>query len=196
MSNTEGNDHRIKFYFDIRCSVFDIHYSFPLSLSPVPCPLPLFRNFNEMNPVLKFLFLILAFPLLVSAQNNARPTGANPYVKKEYYANGKLKRITKTKVKVPRNIDLYNYFKKTTVTIHEYDSITSNKIFYSKRVTKVGIGGRHCYEYFFKTISYKPNGDRIRFEKSHCDKNKSMYKTYTNGKVDFIHIEKSKRRKR
>ena len=149
-----------------------------------------------MISALKTLLFLLAFPLLVVAQNPAREKPGNPFIKKEFYANGKLKRVTKTKVKTPRNIDLFNFFKKTTVITSEYDSLTSKKILYSKRVTKVGIGGKHCYEYFFKCINYNSTGTRIRFEKSHCDKNRSMYKEYTNGKVSFIHKEKVKRRKR
>ena|ERR1041385_6284288 len=156
----------------------------------------LFRNFSKMISAVKTLFLLLAFPLLVVAQNTTVEKPGNPFIKKEFYSNGKLKRVTKTKVKTPRNIDLFKFFKKTTVIINEYDSITSEKILYSKRITKVGIGGKHCYEYFFKCLTYSSTGKRIRFEKSHCDKNRYMYKEYTNGKVSFIHKEKVKRRKR
>src|SRR6185436_1571742 len=108
-----------------------------------------------MLRVLKTLLLLLAFPLQhVYAQDAPASVTNKHFVKKEYYANGKIKSVTKTKVKYPRNIDLFNFYKKTIVVRTEYDSISSNKINHSKRITKVGIGGKHCYEYFYKNIEY------------------------------------------
>lgn len=114
---------------------------------------------------------------------------------KEYYANGKIKSVTITRIKTPRNIDLFNFYKETKVNRTEFDSINGNKKMHSVRITKVGMAVRHCYEYLSKKIDFDENGKRKRFEKSRCDKNYFIFKDYTNGKVTFIHIEKKRRRK-
>ena len=152
-----------------------------------------------MNFALKsFLFLIiLALPLhSIYGQNVSDESTNRNSQTKEYYSNGKIKSITKTKIKYPRNIDLFNFYKKTIVVQTVYDSILSNKITYVKRITKVGVGGKHCYEYFVKRIDYDQNGKRKKFEKGHCDKNRYKYILYVNGKKDFIHIERPRKKNR
>src|ERR1044072_7109204 len=140
-----------------------------------------------MLRVLKPLLLLLAFPLQhLVAQTSISDHSNKHFVTKEFYANGKLKSITKTKVQYPRNIDLFNFYKKTTVTRIEYDSVSTNKINLSRRITKVGVGGKHCYEYFYRRIDYDARGKRVRFEKTHCDKNRNKYIVYVNEKKDLI----------
>jgi hypothetical protein len=147
--------------------------------------------------VLKTLLILLAFPLQhVFAQASPTSTKNSRVLTKEFYASGKIKSITITKIRYPRNIDLFNFYKKTITIRTEYDSISSNKINHSKRITKVGIGGKHCYEYYYRRIDYNQEGKRLRFEKSHCDKNRNKYIIYVNGKKDFIHIERPRKRKR
>jgi hypothetical protein len=144
-----------------------------------------------MNPVLKFLFvsvLTMAFSL------HDLDAAVRRFEAKEFYTNGKIKSVTITRVSTPRNIDLFNFYKETKIVKTEYDSITGNKIMHSVRITKVGIGGKHCYEYSSKLINYDANERRQYFEKSKCDKHKFMYKNYVNGKVSFIHIERKRRR--
>ncbi|HET6990861.1 MAG TPA: hypothetical protein VFJ43_06030 [Bacteroidia bacterium] len=144
-----------------------------------------------MNPVLKFLFALLTVAFSLQDMHAA----VRRSVAKEFYANGKLKSLTITKVRTPRNIDLFNFYKETKIIRTEFDSITGNKTMHSVRVTKVGIGGKHCYEYSSRLIDYDANEKRKYFEKSKCDKHKFMYKDYVDGKVSFIHIERKRRRK-
>jgi hypothetical protein len=161
--------------------------------------LPLFRNFRLMFPIRKLLPLLLLTLALPLQDSYARTTGVRarkaPFESKEYFANGNVKSVTVTKVKTPRNIDLFNFYKETKVIRTEFDSLTGRKIMHSVRVTKVGIGGKHCYEYSSLRIDYDENGKRKRYEKSKCDKHYFMYKEYVDGKVSFIHIEKKRRRR-
>lgn len=115
--------------------------------------------------------------------------------RKEYFANGNVKSITVTRVKTPRNIDLFNLYKETKVIRDEYDSLNGRKIMHSERTTKIGMGGKHCYEYSSLRIDYDKNGKRKRYEKAKCDKHYYICKDYVNGKVSFIHIEKRRRKK-
>lgn len=151
-----------------------------------------------MLRVLKTLILLLAFPLQhVSAQMASDAGHKNSgSVSREFYANGKIKSVTKTKIRFPRNIDLFNFYKKTIVIRTEYDSVSSNKMMFSKQITKVGIGGKHCHEYFYKRIDYNQEGKRLRFEKAHCDKMRNKYIVYVNGKKNFIHIERPRKKNR
>ncbi len=142
---------------------------------------------------LSFL-LLLALPLLELKAGTY--TKIAPVEKKEFFANGNVKSVTVIKISTPRNIDLFNFYKETKIIKTEFDSATGRKILHTVRVTKVGIGGRHCYEYSSKIIKYELNGDRSYFERSKCDKNYFMYKNYINGKVSFTHIEKRSRRRR
>jgi hypothetical protein len=153
-----------------------------------------------MFPVRKLLLLLLltlALPLQESyAQaRNAKPSKA-PLERKEYFANGNVKSVTVTKVKTPRNIDLFNLYKETKVIRTEFDSLTGRKIMHSERTTKIGMGGKHCYEYSSLKVVYDENGKRKRYEKSKCDKRYYIRKDYVNGKVSFVHIDKKRRRKR
>jgi hypothetical protein len=147
--------------------------------------------------ILSFLLITaLALPLQVMhAQPRSAVTAKQPLERKEYFANGNVKSITVTKVKTPRNIDLFNLYKETKVIRTEFDSLTGNKILHTVRVTKIGMGGKHCYEYSSLRIDYDENGKRKRYERSKCDKHYYIRKDYVDGKVSFIHIEK-KRRKR
>lgn len=153
-----------------------------------------------MFPARKFLplfLLILALPLQDSyAQTRSVKPSKAPLEKKEYFANGKVKSVTVTKVKTPRNIDLFNLYKETKVIRTEFDSLTGKKLMHSERTTKIGMGGKHCYEYSSLKITYDENGKRRRYERSKCDKHYYIRKDYVNGKVSFVHIEKKRRRKR
>ena len=152
-----------------------------------------------MFPTSRILFLlcIMALPLQVMYARTPGISGSRePLERTEYFANGNVKSITVTKVKTPRNIDLFNLYKETKVIRTEFDSLTGNKIMHTVRVTKIGMGGKHCYEYSSLRIDYDENGKRKRYERSKCDKHYYIRKDYVNGKVSFIHIEKKRRRKR
>jgi hypothetical protein len=150
-----------------------------------------------MYPVKRYFLLIIiaALPLhgLFARTHSATDT-QRPAAKTEYFANGNVKSVTVVKVKTPRNIDLFNFYKKTKIIRTEFDSLSGAKIAHSVRVTKVGVGGKHCYEYSSVQINYDENGKRKSYEKSKCDKNYYIRKDYVNGKVSFIHVEKGHRR--
>lgn len=134
-----------------------------------------------------YVLLVLIFSLIVF------PLCARQTVNKEYYTNGKLKAITKTRVTVPRNIDPFNFYKKTRIERHEFDSISGNLRKETVRTTMVGHSGKRCYEVYYKQIDYDDSGNRIKFQKSSCDKSKTKIKEYENGKITFIRIQKRRR---
>lgn len=151
-----------------------------------------------MYPFYKIFFFVCittALPLhgLWAKENSATDT-QRPAAKTEYFANGNVKSVTVVKVKTPRNIDLFNFYKQTKIIRTEFDSISGRKILHTVRTTKVGIGGKHCYEYSSIRIEYDENGNRKQYEKSKCDKNYYIRKEYVNGKLNFTHIEKGHRR--
>lgn len=135
------------------------------------------------NVILAIVFLIFVFPL------HAKRT-----IKKEYYANGKLKAVTKVRVTVPRNIDPFNFYKKTRIERGEYDSISGRISKATVKITMVGHSGKRCYEVYYKQIDYDSEGNRIKFEKSRCDKSKSKIIDYENGKKSFVRIQKRRRK--
>lgn len=142
-----------------------------------------------MNPLcrtgLVWLFFLLPCVSLYA--------GRTKTVNKEYYANGRIKAVVITVVTTPRNADIFNYYKKTKISRTEFDSIISRKVKETIRITKLGKGGRPCYEVFYKEVDYDKNGKRTHFQKSDCDKSKDKIKEYKNGKVVFIH-EKRRRK--
>lgn len=71
----------------------------------------------------------------------------------------------------------------------DFDSISGFRLKYTERYTKVGFGGRHCYEIEALQILYDAAGKRNFYEKSKCDKHQYEYRKYINGKLVFIHIE-------
>ena len=119
----------------------------------------------------------------------------NKTVLKEFYKNGKLKSLTIVKVKTPKNIDLFTFYKETKIMRTDFDSISGFRLKYTERYTKVGFGGRHCYEIEAIQILYDVAGKRNFYEKSKCDKHQYEYRKYINGKLVFIHIEKKRKRK-
>ncbi len=151
-----------------------------------------------MPPIRKIFFLTaftLALSLQLSGENGYSANDPKPSEQKEFFANGKVKSVTVVKISTPRHIDLFNFYKKTKVERTEFDSITGNCISHTVRITKVGIGGKHCHELYYKRADFDRNGKRTRFEKSSCDRNKRKYIDYVNGKRTFVHIEKRRKRK-
>jgi hypothetical protein len=142
-----------------------------------------------MNPARRYCAALLAF-FLISIPVFA---GKIRTVNKEYYPNGNLKAVTITIVTTPNHADLFNYYKKTKVTRTEFDSVITRKSLETVRITKLGRGGRPCYEYYYKKINYDKNGKRTRFEVTDCDKSKYKVKEYTNGKVSFVRKQKRRR---
>ncbi|CAN5242551.1 hypothetical protein BH09BAC5_BH09BAC5_02800 [soil metagenome] len=149
-----------------------------------------------LHPKLLFISLLLALPLqLLLAINSTYSENKDPRQQTEYFANGNVKRITITKVKTPRNIDLFNLYKQTKVISTEFDSITGKVIMHSRRITKIGVGGKHCYEISSLKIDYDVDGNRKHYEYAKCDKHYYIVKEYQNGKVAFTHIEKKRIRR-
>ncbi|MBI3510066.1 MAG: hypothetical protein HY064_05345 [Bacteroidetes bacterium] len=122
-------------------------------------------------------------------------TRTRRHVVREKYANGNTKTITKTKVTTNLYVDLFNFYKKTTVICTEFDSITGKRIKHTERITKNGMSGKHCYEIYYQQIDYDKDGNRVHFEETWCDKRRNHTIEYENGKAVFIHIEKRRRRR-
>jgi hypothetical protein len=142
---------------------------------------------NPLNRSSKFFVLFLFFLGIVS------PLLATKTVSKEYFLNGRIKAITIVVITMPRNIDLFNFYKKTKVSRTEFDSLTSRKVRETVRITKLGHGGKPCYEIYFKQIDYDENGKRTRFQEFTCDKKKTKVKEYSDGEVIHVRIQKRRR---
>lgn len=142
-----------------------------------------------MNPVRRKVWLlagllIYGLPLIA---------GKTKTVQKEYYTNGNIRAVIITVVTTPMHADLFNFYKQTKILRTEFDSVISRKTKETVRITKLGRGGKPCYEIYYKEIDYDKNGRRTHYEKSHCDKGRSKIKEYENGEVSFISIQRRKR---
>lgn len=100
---------------------------------------------------------------------------------------------TLTEVKITRNMhgDLFNFYKKTTVSRTEFTA-NGKPVKKTRRITKIGRSGKPCYELYSKEILYNENGQRHRYERYRCDKNTSLVKEYRDGKV--VAVRKLKKR--
>jgi antitoxin component YwqK of YwqJK toxin-antitoxin module len=135
----------------------------------------------------KILFILL---LIIPVLSRAIGTKLKREVKKEFYANGNIKRIVKTRVRRTKQFDLYNFYKRTAVSVIEFseEGTLSTK---QKYITKIGDSGRPCYEIVTIKISYYPNGKIRTCDKWSCDKQKGIYKEYDiNGNLLFTRINK------
>ena len=139
--------------------------------------------------------LLLAFFLFIPLFSMSRTgTTVKTEVKREFYANGQVKRIIKTRIRRTRHFELYNFYKRTATTVTEFNengTVRSK----DKIITKVGDTGRPCYEVITLKIEYNSNGTRKTYDKWICDKRKGIYKEYdVNGKLVFTRINKQRKR--
>ena len=116
-----------------------------------------------------FLFLFLFCGLLLAAQ----PKTNREVVREFYPESQRLK--TLTEIKVTRNMhgDLFNFYKKTTVRRTEF-TIAGVPVKKTRRITKLGRSGKPCYELYSKEILYDEKGNRKRYERYRCDKNRQL----------------------
>lgn len=140
--------------------------------------------------MLFFLLMLPALPLHASKETG---TKVKTEVKREFHENGNLKKLTKVRVRRTKQFDLYNFYKRTAVTVSEF-SETGTILTKDKYVTKIGDSGRPCYEIVTIKITYHPNGKMKTYDKWICDKRKGIYKEYDEeGKLQFTRINKTKR---
>lgn len=137
-------------------------------------------------------FLAMSFSIFVNGQGQTR---TKKQITKQYFVNGNLRSITETRTTLPRYIDPMNFYKKTKVVVTEYDSVTTKKTREWTRVTKIGKDGKPCYEIYYEEIKYDSLGNRVTYNMSRCDKKKSCFKEYKNGKLVFTRIQKRRKRK-
>lgn len=143
-----------------------------------------------MKAVLLVTFFIV-IPFIAIARTG---TTVKTEVKREYYENGQVKKIVKTRIRRTKQFELYNFYKRTAITVtefHENGAVKSK----DKTITKVGDTGRPCYEVVTLKIQYNSNGTRKTYDKWICDKRKGIYKEYNaNGKLVFTRINKQRKR--
>ncbi|MGL4595991.1 MAG: hypothetical protein ACRCYO_00590 [Bacteroidia bacterium] len=140
-----------------------------------------------MRPHFGWIFVLCC--LIVALPAHAQTTRTRRAIEKEYWPNGNIKFVTVTKTTTGKYVDLFNYYKKTNVKRTEFNE-QGIKIRKTVRVTKLGRGGKPCYEIFSSQTDYDEQGNKTRYEESQCDKNKSKLKVYQNGKLIFVRIHK------
>jgi antitoxin component YwqK of YwqJK toxin-antitoxin module len=107
---------------------------------------------------------------------------------KEFYDDGKIKKITRTKTVQSIYIDPYTFFKKTISHSTEY--YESGKV-KSKtyRKTKIDKSSPGCYEVKVIITTYSESGKILHQEINECDKKRVTNKFYDEtGKINFIRI--------
>lgn len=141
----------------------------------------------------RLLVIIVFFIPGLCFGGNAPGTTVRTEVKKEFYEDGSIRRITKTRIRRTRQFELYNFYKRTAVTVTEFYE-DGNVRYREKVITKIGDSGRPCYEVVTVKKNYYRNGNRRNYEKWICDERKGIYKEYDDrGKLVFTRIHKNKR---
>lgn len=107
---------------------------------------------------------------------------------KEFYDNGKIKKITRTKTVQSIYIDPYTFFKKTVTRITEY-SESGKIISKTYKKTRIDKSAPGCYEIIMIITTYSENGRRLHQEIDECDKKRVTHKFYDDaGKLTFIRV--------
>lgn len=142
---------------------------------------------------MRILVILLFFvPAQLLSQGQTR---TRKQVTKQYYLNGNLKSITAVSTTLPRYIDPMNFYKKTKVEVTEFDSLSKNMTRQFTRITKIGKDGKPCYEIFYEETIYDKFGNKKTYLRSRCDKQRSKFIQYKEGRVEFIQIHKRRKRK-
>ena len=108
---------------------------------------------------------------------------------KDYYPNGKIRKVTKVKIAASATWELYSYYKRTAVYVTEF--FENGKIKSTlKRVTKIGNSGKPCYEIIEEKKYFTDTGVILKVEKNVCDKGKIVTKHYDeSGNLVFVKID-------
>ncbi|HTL81061.1 MAG TPA: hypothetical protein VL651_05125 [Bacteroidia bacterium] len=141
-----------------------------------------------MRATLSILLLFFVFNLCAQSRTHRTVTVVKA-------GNGVIKSRTVTKVTTNFYVDLFNYYKKTTVRTMMFDSITGKKVSYTKRITRNGMGGHHCYEMYCHVILFDTKGKKTRDEETWCDKGARKLREYEHGKCVFETVERKRRKK-
>lgn len=142
---------------------------------------------------MRILVILLFFvPAQLLSQGQTR---TRKQVTKQYYLNGNLKSITAVSTTLPRYIDPMNFYKKTKVEVTEFDSLSKSMTRQFTRITKIGKDGKPCYEIFYEETIYDKFGNKKTYLRSRCDKQRSKFIQYKEGRVEFIQIHKRRKRK-
>lgn len=143
--------------------------------------------------VSKSIFILLS--LLFSLQGYSQgQTRTKKVTNKLFYKNGNIKSVAVTRTTLPKYMDPMNFYRKISVKVTEYDSLDRHKTREYSRTTKIGNDGTPCYEIYFEEIVYDTFGHRISYTMTKCDKRKSVFKEYSQGKLVFTRISKRRRR--
>jgi hypothetical protein len=142
-----------------------------------------------MQSTIRYLFFLLTLFL-----SSALWAGKTRSIDKLFFVNGNVRALIITETIIPWHSDFYSYYKETRVFRTEFDSLTGRRVKETVRYTKLGRGGRHCYEILYKETRYDLAGNKTHFEKQKCDKYKSKTIEYTGGKKTSVIIHKPRRR--
>lgn len=124
---------------------------------------------------------------------NSTGTKVKTEVKKEFYENGNVRKITKTRIRKTKQFELSNFYRRTAITVTEF-SENGTPISREKHITKIGDTGRPCYEVVTVKRTYHANGKMKTYDKWICDKRKGIYKEYDmQGKRIYKRKEKQRR---
>ena len=118
------------------------------------------------------ILLFLTFMGHLTAQTKTKRS-----VRKEYYPNGNIQRITRARVTTSRYVDPQNYYKRTVLNIAEYYE-NGNLKSKQKKVRKLGNFGIHCYEVRSQETVFNEQGVIQQSETCNCDKQKVRHKEY------------------
>jgi hypothetical protein len=138
------------------------------------------------------LIVVLLLPTFSFSQGQTR---TKKQITKQYYTDGNLKSVTTVSTTLPKYIDPANFYKKTKVEVTEFDSISHVIKRKFKRVTKIGNDGKPCYELLFEETVYDQFGNKQTYVRTRCDKQRSKFIQYKGGQVEFIRIQKRRKRK-
>ena len=107
---------------------------------------------------------------------------------KEFYENGKIKKVTRVKTVQSIYIDPYTFFKKTITHGTEYyeNGKIKAKTYKKTRIDKSSPG---CYEVKEIITTFSEDGKTLHKEINECDKKRITHKFYDEtGKLTFIRI--------
>lgn len=140
-----------------------------------------------LKRILPHILLLTLIGLCLSSEAAAQMK-RKTRLEKEFYENGKIKKITKVKTVQSIYIDPYTFFKKTITHGTEYyeNGKIKAKTYKKTRIDKSSPG---CYEVKETTTTFSEDGKPLHQEINECDKKRITHKFYDeSGKLTFIRI--------
>jgi Tfp pilus assembly protein PilE len=135
-------------------------------------------------------YLILSFLMAITFNSAFSQLKTFRKYISNHWENGDIQASTKIKTIKNINPELFNNYKKTTVTNMRF--YKGNKVEYKERyITKIGESGRPCYKIKYSRTDYYENGKKCFYYFSRCDGRKEKTIHYNEaGKPLFKHTVK------